>query len=59
MGTIRKPFTAEIVRGSQLQQVATSLAWNRPRKPEADKTAWKQPGRIAALVDGRTLIKIR
>jgi hypothetical protein len=52
-------FTAEIVRGSQVQRVGY-LTWHgiTPNNPEADKTAWKAAsGALQHLVEWSHVIK--
>lgn len=54
-------FTAEIVRGSQIQQVGY-LAWhgNGPTNPEADKAAWREArDKLERLVAWSHMVKSR
>jgi hypothetical protein len=58
-GNDSQTFTAEIVRGSQVQQVGY-LTWHgiAPNNPEADKTAWKAAsGALQHLVEWSHVIK--
>jgi hypothetical protein len=54
-------FTAEIVRGSQVQKIGY-LAWhgNGPNNPEADKEAWREAdGKLRRLVAWSHEVKSR